>query len=220
MDQGIDGIILRCTPLRDVSCVCAAYTKERGLVSFVTPKSKAARAQIQPYARLELVLRAPKSGELFCLLDYSIHNAYLALRATLPRLRTAALCAGALLQSQMPAKPSERLFAAFCRHLEAIAQSREPGRIGAQFLIKLLKHEGLLEAPAVCTECNHALGPATPTRFGMLCSSCAPPSHISLSVEEYGELTELFESRKVLEGATSSFFSEKLQKIFTQKMHG
>jgi len=220
MDRSVDGIVLRCTPLRDVSLVCAAYTKELGLVSFVTPKSKAARAAIQPYARLELVLRPAKNGELYRLIDYSPIDAYLPVRETLSRMRAAALCAGALLKSQMAGKPSAPLFTTLCRHIERIAKSTEPGRISAQFLIKLLKHDGLLETPALCWECKQRLGPAAISHAGTLCCSCTKTSYTELSASEYNELAALFESRQIIEGAIHPSFLGKLQEIFTQKVHG
>lgn len=215
-----DGIVLRCTPLRDVSWVGAAYTEELGLVSFVTPKSKAARATVQPYARLELVLRQAKNSELFHLVDYSPIDAYLPVREELSRMRAAALCAGALLKSQMSGKPSPHLFMVFCRHMERIAKSQEPGRISAQFLIKLLKHDGLLEAPAVCSECKQKIGPAVFSHTGTLCPHCSTHGYTQLSASEYHELVTLFESRQILEGDTNPRFVEKLQEIFTQKTRG
>lgn len=220
MDRSVDGIVLRCTPLRDVSWVSAAYTKELGLISFVTPKSKAARAAIQPYARLELVVRPAKSGDLFRLVDYSSINAYLPMRENLSRMRSAALCASALLKSQMPGKPSEGLFIALCRHMEEIAKSEEPRRIGAQFVIKLLKHDGLLEAPPVCSECGRAIGPAVFSHTGIICPNCSKQAETELSAFEYLELKTLFESRRVLEGEADPLFIEKLQEIFTQKVGG
>lgn len=215
-----DGIILRCTPLRDVSWISAAYTKELGLVSFVTPKSKAARAAVQPYSRLELVLRAAKNSELFRLVDYSPLDAFLSVREELIRMRAAALCSGVLLKSQMPGKPSAPLFITFCRHLEKIAQSKEPTRISAQFLIKLLKHDGLLEAPACCSECKQKIGPAHLSHSGAFCPRCPTQGGVHLSADEYEELVTLFESRQILEGTTAPLFLEKLQEIFTQKTRG
>lgn len=220
MDLLVEGIILKQTPLKETSVIATAYTKELGLLSFVTPtRGRHTRSLITPLSHLELVLTPPRSGELFRLHDVSALTTFLTLRNNLERIRSAGSCMSAILKSQLPNKPSPALFTTLRLHLEQLENSQmDPKIISAQFIIKLLKHEGLLEVPKNCSECGQDLVDAYIERNGVHCTRHKHEGSLVFNPEEYATLSKLFATRTWLHIPFSQHFSSKIEEIFTQKL--
>jgi DNA repair protein RecO (recombination protein O) len=217
------GLIVRTVPLKDGARICSAFSPDLGLFSFVISRAmKRSALALGPYGCFELVISAPRSqegGDLYRLRDFSITTPLLGLREDLSRMKAAAVIAEALLKSQLPGRPSFDLFRAALMHLKAIEKALAPMPLAAQFLIKLLKYEGLLEMPDQCTACGIALEKSPRISIEpahTLCSSCS--NQTGVTRESYTKLKLLFASRTLSLPDLDSDLVAYAQEIFTQKI--
>ena len=98
------------------------------------------------------------------LLDGDVVDAHIELRTSLAQLEEALGMVKALLTTQLPDKPTPALYTLFAHVLQASARTGTP--LLTLFLVKLLKHEGVL--PRTCatltqdaTEQMHAMAALT-----------------------------------------------------------
>lgn len=150
--------------------------------------------------------------ELHRMNDGTIINQNLRIRECFGAWTSAEKMVSALLLSQWPGKPATRLFQLFTRVLSYLPESADPQSLSTAFLLKILRHEGVLE---LCT-------PLQPTsRFAgeRYSPTDAPQGALSFSEEEEETLAELALSRSLThlsEQKLSSEFHQKIGALFSQ----
>ncbi len=92
--------------------------------------------------------------DLHRLVDATLLDALLFLRASYPHLIEAASIARDLLCSQMQEKPAPQLYALSYSYLHQLPHFARPQTLALSFRLKLLKHEGVLAAHPFCTLCS------------------------------------------------------------------
>lgn len=142
-----DAIVLRTTPYGDYHQIATFYTQNYGLLKCASrhsrsPKNKLS-ALLAPFNELEVYFLL-QDRDLETIQSAQLLNPNLGLRHSLESLASASLCTEALLKTQMPGKSSPLLFALLKKYLELIPEAQSPEAVSASFLLKLLKHEGLL----------------------------------------------------------------------------
>lgn len=140
----VEGIVLRSTFYAEVDRIITLLTPAGICKLFVKGRRRPdlrLQALTTPFTRGEYLFEVRKS-DLYRFVDGTVHEQHLALRDCLEKLNTAQKMVDALLKSQWPNNPSKELYHLFAFFLK---KTCETPHLLPFFLIKLLKHEGLLE---------------------------------------------------------------------------
>lgn len=142
-----DAIVLRTTPYGDYHQIATFYTQNYGLLKCAarfsrSPKNKLAPL-LAPFNELEVYFLL-RDRDLETIQSAQLLNPNLPLRHSLESLASASVCTEALLKTQMQGKSSPLLFSLLKKYLELIPEAKSPEALSASFILKLLKHEGLL----------------------------------------------------------------------------
>ncbi len=142
-----EAIVLKTSPYGDYNQIVTFYTQDFGLVKCAakfsrSPKNKLS-ALLAPFNELEahFLLR---NRDLETLQSAALIHPHLELRSSLETLEAASLCLDALLKTQLPGKSAPLLYALLRKYLTLIPEAVSPEALSASFLLKLLKHEGVL----------------------------------------------------------------------------
>ncbi|MBS0626630.1 MAG: DNA repair protein RecO [Verrucomicrobia bacterium] len=139
-------IILRSIPFKDHQKIVTAFSKDLGLISIIVKGLSSKKFFKLPFCEsfceAELVL-SKKRGDLFTLNDGSILNLHLPLRQELRYLYTASSLTKAVLDSQLPEKPSALLYTLLSMCLHQIPTFPCLNTLLACFYLKTLKNEGI-----------------------------------------------------------------------------
>jgi|GEM_PF-1391260 len=145
--ETFEGLVLSATELVGGKKVVTLFTKESGRLSFVMPRiAKKQLTQmnlISPFTHGQYIL-SPSRSNLYRFNDGSIISLNLDLRNEWAHLECAGHLSSALLKSQMEGKGAPELFNLTITFLRRIPLSKNLSSLRASFLLKLLKHEGLL----------------------------------------------------------------------------
>src|SRR5262249_13667698 len=118
----------------------------------------------------------------------------------------------ALLDSQWPEKPAPKLYQLFSLFLELLPQSVHPSSLSTAFLLKVLRHEGILQLSSEMRACSRCAGERYPTRE-------VPFGALDFSFEEEALLTELALCRSMTqlsEFQLTMEFIKKIESLFFQ----
>jgi len=146
-NHSVEGIVLKAVPYKESDFIVTLFTKEKGRLALYmrcTAKKRGGFSYLRTLlCRGEFVYKKGKH-DLHLFLDGSYLNLHLPLRKSYPHLECAVKMSNALLKTQLPEGRGKRLyllFAAFLNHLHLLY---DPNSGWASFLLKLLKHEGML----------------------------------------------------------------------------
>ena len=146
-----EGIVLRSTDYQDTEKILTIFTKNEGRVELIVKGLRAGqggkRALCSPLSCSEFVYATGRT-ELCRLIDITSIDPFLQLREKLSLLQEAGRMARALLASQMPGKSSPLLYGLFRSYLSALPSFPAPEVVSSSFLLKLLRHEGILHLSA------------------------------------------------------------------------
>lgn len=187
MDRCI-GVILSILAFRENDTIATLFSN-RGILKLMI---KTKRPPPPVFTEYEFLFKLGQ-GELARYRDGSILNQHLQLRDRFENLEAAGKLAQAILKSQMPGKAAPDLYQLFSYFLCQIPQTETPEDLVAIFLLKTLKHEGLLQQHPHCSVCS--LKPSY--RFGgeRYCKAHAPPPALYFTDEEERQLICLSEGR-------------------------
>lgn len=139
-------IILRSIPFKDHQKIVTAFSKELGLISIIVKGLSSKKffklAFCESFCEAELVI-SKNRGDLFTLNDGSILDLHLPLRQELRYLYTASSMTKAILDSQLPEKPSSLLYTLLSMCLHQIPTFPCLNTLLACFYLKTLKNEGV-----------------------------------------------------------------------------
>lgn len=140
----MEGIVLRAIPFKERDKIITLITPAGMLKLYVKGKRKldlTHQALTSTFTRGEYLYNVRKS-ELYRFVDGSVIDQYLPLRNCLDKLMCATKMVDALLKTQWPNNPSPELYQLFACFLK---KTCETPHLFTPFLIKLLKHEGVLQ---------------------------------------------------------------------------
>lgn len=140
----VEGIVLKVLPYGERDRIITLFS-EQGLIRCFVKNPKTLQptllALTTPFTQAQYLLTARKTM-LYQFVDGSVIEQHLGLRQSLEQLHTAVAMARALIHTQWPDKPTPSLYALFVKFLKKINENNCP--LLVPFLIKLLKHEGVL----------------------------------------------------------------------------
>lgn len=210
----IEAIVLHAFPFKEYDRILTLLSPQGLLKLFVKCKKRDYlhfAALCSPLTHAEFHYR-PGRKDLHTLSEGTILTQHIHIRERYETLKAAEGMVQALLRSQWPGKAVPKLYLLFLLFLDQLPSSKDPGTLATIFLLKILKHEGLLQ---LCT-------PAATYRFGGERFSSrreAPLGAHSFSEKEEGQLSELALSRSLVSIAEQSLppeFREKIATLFDQ----
>ncbi len=198
-----EGIVLSALPFKEHDKILTLFT-ESGLIKLFVKGSRKLNLQknalCTPFTRGTYIY-LPRPNSLHRFTDGTILDQHLFLRDSLDRLQTAEKMAQAVISTQWQNKPSPQLY-----HLFSLFLEKSKPHLLSAFLLKLMKHEGILE-----------LGRVEPTKRyqGELSNH---PDAISFNETEEKHLQHLAGARNFeqLEVPTPDRFAQKITSLFEQ----
>lgn len=192
-----EGVVLKATPYKENDRIITLFTPDQGVISLYVrglSRSKPALVNLTtPLCHGEFIYRKGKS-DLYRFVDGTIIDLHLPLRRSYQHLEFGGKMLQAILKSQLPGKAAEKLYALLLTYLKHLPTAEHPAVLWVSFLLKLLKHEGLLSLTESCTSCGN---PAS--RFGdgeSRCSECDEGLSFPFSEEEWKLLYTLGSTRQ------------------------
>ena len=140
----IEGVILRSFNYKEKQKILSVFTKD-GILSFITyvSKNKASGALCEPTSCVNFTYSKSRS-DLLKVKEINLINAHISLRNNYEKIESASNILRSLVKSQLPGKPSPLLYQLTKVYLKQLCKSIYPKGIEISFLLKLMRHEGLL----------------------------------------------------------------------------
>lgn len=204
-----EGIVLQSIAFKEYDRILTLFTP-LGLLKIFARIHKHSYLQLSaltsPLTRAEFCY-VKGSKELHRLREGSLLNQHLRIRETYESLQAAHTMLRALYASQFPGKTSPDLYSLFSLFLELLPEVKNPQALESVFLLKILKHEGVLELQSPITASFRFAG----ERY--LNKQDAPEGAIELTEEEETQLVEFSLCRSRLQLIHFSIDSSLQQKI-------
>lgn len=175
------GITLQSIAYKERQRIISVFTKEQGIISLIikgiSEKKTSFISLTTPFCLADIIYRKGRS-DIYLLQDATIIDENLLLRKDLSYINSAYILAKAILDSQMPHKKACSLYALLETYLKKIPFTNSQDGLITSFLLKLLKHEGLIK---LSRRCNHCENMATIIFKG----ECLCPSHASMHAHDF-----------------------------------
>jgi len=193
------GVVLSVLAFRESDQIVTIFSPE-GLIKLFVKRKRL--PLMVPLTEGEFLFVAGR-GDLYRFRDGTILNQNLKLRERLENLEAASRLVQAILKSQWPGKGAPRLYHLFCYFLRLIPEVEQPEELASVFLVKTLKHEGLLQQTDRCCVCEKEPN----SRFGgeRFCEEHAPKAALQFTAQEEKRLVEIAEGRSLKELLTEPF---------------
>jgi len=222
-EEKTEGIVLRALDYKDRQKIITVFTVECGLISLIVKgiSRRALRllALTSPFCRAEFHFARGRS-DLYRFIDGTVLDENLSLRQKYSFLETAGRLAHAVLRSQLPGKPSPALYALFSAYLKQAPLFEQHQTLTTSFLLKMLKHEGLISLEELCLHCNNAPSRCI-DRGESLCSAHAAPHALRFTDAEWALLFNLASAQnfsllqqQTIEGS----LEKKILQVFDQRI--
>ncbi len=215
-EEVVEGVILDRQVLLGRKELIRLFTREKGLISFVSSSHRRSSLLRTPLSWGEFILERRKS-KLYHLRDFSPLGSFLHLRSEFVLLETAGKFLRALLRSQMEEKASPLVYQLFLKLLSSLNRAKNPQVFLLSFYLKLLKHEGLLALSESCSACGKVLLHAYLESGELFCPKHAQERLHLFKKEELDLLLFLLTSRSVDNFITLSpppYLLNKVEAIF------
>lgn len=148
----VEGIVLQSFPFKEYDHILTLFTPQ-GLLKFFAKGKKQYNPLISPLTRGEYFFSQGRN-DLHRLCEGSILSQNIKIRDSYENLKTAFFLIDALLRSQWPGKAAPQLYHLFSLFLQQIPEAKDPMSLGIAFLIKIVKHEGILQTASTCSLCE------------------------------------------------------------------
>lgn len=218
----LQGITLHTLKFGDYDLIATVFTREAGVVKLIIKRglSLKNKSPITPLTRAEFVYTAGK-GEIHVCKETDVLERYYGHSPSLAKLEAGCALAQAVHHSQMLEKPAPQLYDLFCAFLAMVNHQEDPNRWVCSFLLKILKHEGLIDTYSSCGVCHAPIEHVYASRGEGFCKEHSPPQAIILKKEEVQLLNLLAHSRSLTELSsleTPINFVEKIKILFKQSL--
>jgi DNA repair protein RecO (recombination protein O) len=155
-----EGIILKVVPFRDYDQILTLFTPYEGVIKLFYHGSRSKRRGGQgaciPLTKVEIVYQESR-GEMFTCRELRLVESYPFLRDEWLHLETGCDLIHTISVSQLAGKGAPLLYLLLCLYLQKIPHLDDPWVLPISFRLKLLKHDGLVAFPFICTECGELL---------------------------------------------------------------
>lgn len=180
-----EGIVLHIIPYKDYDQIVTLLTLEHGLISIIAFGSRRQKSQIKltPLLQGEFILRKGKNALYICE-EISVISYHLEIRDQLNSLTTASEFISAIRSSQLAEKPVPALYQLLIFYLKKLSRVEDHTTLCANFLIKVLLHEGLLGFSPACCHCQETMNHYDVEAGESYCAQHLPLNAITLSTED------------------------------------
>ncbi len=217
----LQAVVLETSPFKEYDRIITLFS-EQGLVKLFVKVSKRdfllQNALTSPLVLGEYVCIQGR-GNLLQFRDGTILCHHMSIRDHFEKYEIAQKMMQIILRSQWQGKPAPQLYTLFQVFLEKISTITPTNSLLSAFILKTLKHEGILQLDSNCATCQERIVGGKRFKGERYCIKHAPPDSLSFSAEEEREIERLSESRsweKVLLPLSSCSFSEKIETLFNQ----
>ena len=146
----IEGLVLSAIPFQESDCIITLFTPNALLKLFVKGRRRLDahhQALVSPFTIAAYTYRSTKST-LGRYIEGKIIDQNLKLRDRLSSFEAAQKILQTLYETQWQNKATPGLYLLTKKFLSEIPKQEEPSKLFAPFLLKLLKHEGILDSGA------------------------------------------------------------------------
>ena len=197
-EEKIEGIVLRSMEYKERQRIITVFSQEMGVISLIikglSKNNYRLLSLTTPFSRAEFIYTRGNS-DLFRFIDGTMIDEHLKFREKFSFLKTAGLLTQAIVQSQLPGKPSAALYLLLRSYLKQIPSFENPDALISSFYLKLLRYEGLLSLSEQCSHCEEH-----PSLFlsngESLCHVHKTPESYAFSKEEWMILLTLAETQQ------------------------
>lgn len=169
-----EGIVLEKLDYKESSRIIKVFTRDEGVIHLIIPKiGKGSSKYLNlttPLCLGEFTYQI-KNSSLYRFIDGAILTLYPALRQSYRHLCAAGSILHALSRSQMQGKPAPLLYQLLSCYLAHLPKTPSPEVLTGSFLLKLLRHDGLLSLSPHCSLCRKK-GSAVFIRGDSFCQDC------------------------------------------------
>jgi DNA repair protein RecO (recombination protein O) len=214
-----EAIVLKALTYRERDRILTLFSQEEGIISLLVKNISYQKAHLlsltTSFCIGEFLYRKTKN-DLWIFHEGSVLQELGFIRENLSHLQTACSMAKAILSSQLPHKKSPALYELFKRFLCHIPILENSESLQISFLLKLLKHDGLLSLKKNCSLCQkNAL---FLQKGESLCEQHKQTFSTPFSEAEYSLLfslqkIQLFSELKTL--PTIDGLAKKMERVFT-----
>lgn len=148
MLQQTEGIILQGLPFQEYDRILTLFSREEGLIKLILKGKNKKQIESPPLTQAEFVY-LKGSSDLFKCREFSPLNSFQKIRLNLQSLQAACEMMQAILESQLLHHPAPLLYQLLIWSLHKIPMVLDPFFLLESFRLKLLQHEGLLNANAL-----------------------------------------------------------------------
>lgn len=156
MTYYLKGLVLKSQMHQESNCIITIFS-EKGLTNVFVKKGLGKhnkhRTNIIPITLIEIIYEN-KQNYLKVLKDSSLINNYQKIKSNYDNIMTAGNLISAILDSQWPEKPAPLLFSLLINLLENVPIFKNKKLLLSTFLLKIMKHDGLLDTTNACFNCQ------------------------------------------------------------------
>jgi len=219
------GITLKSIDYQEFDKIIYVFTQNEGVKHLIVKGAKRPKsyAKVALYPLVHAEFLCQKKGrqlDLSVCREITAINQNLFLRKDIDKLQTACTLARAIQTTQFPNCPSPLLFKLFITYIDKIKTCINLTSLTASFLLKLLRHEGILTLSARCSQCEKSLKEVYFYESQPYCEKHTPPTAIYFSAEDINNMLILTNSRDLHEIThlnISGVFPEKIQQAWFPK---
>lgn len=176
-----EGIVLKALPYQEHKKILTVFTNE-GVLSFIGSESILKKAFLSSLSIAEFSYY-PHTSQLHVLKDVTLVQTHAIYRKSYRQLEAAHEMLRIVSLSQLPGKPAPLLYQLLKVYLTALIDIEEPKILSTSFLLKTLKHEGLLSTETNCTKCENP--PRIFSEGDWFCHSCSKDHALAFTEEEW-----------------------------------
>ena len=185
--QATEGVVLTSIDFDDYSRIGTIFSLDYGVIKLffkgVNHKSNPYKELVVPFSRCEYVFSKTRS-ELYRFHEGIVIDHNLELRQKVDFLQTACAINNAIIRSQLVEKASPLLYQLFVYYLKKIPFSSIPRYLFLSFLLKLLRHDGILSLQSNCSVCQKVLDTTYIAQGECFCFHHVPSWNIKFTEEE------------------------------------
>lgn len=190
------GIVLQVIPFQDYHQIVSLYSPDRGLIKLIFKYSRKKNA-IEPLQLLEVIFKEGR-GDLLQEVNFTLLDSHLKLRESFNILNAALEILKALKSSQMDQKASPILFSLLLHYLNFLPKALTPATLSASFMLKILRHDGLMAFQNACSTCHKPLKEGGIIQGEFFCSEHTNHTEAAFNESEFQALKELALSRSMI----------------------
>lgn len=210
-----EGIVVKSFNYQENKRIITVFT-ENGLLSLIatlSQKNPSSSLLTTPLCIGEFFYKKT-SSQLHILKEGSVLSSYQNYNTSYPHIETAFSFIQTLLASQMAEKPAPLLYKLLKIYLEKLPSFSNPKTLSSSFILKTLRHEGLLPLEGLCSACE-----TLPTQAFFqkepYCKTCMPTHSLFFEEQEWNQFQILLFSKDLKSLETLSCEESLHQKILT-----